>query len=746
MTDRALQPLLHDLVSVVRAPTSALSDAAGQIRPAGVQGVFHADNRVLSRAELRVDGREPEAVAAAPDGPHAARFVGLVRWLGDPSPDPTVRIERLRRLTPRGIDEELHLVSTAAVPVRATVTLDLDCDLAPIEVVKSGSPAPPAPVPVSRSGGFRWAADGTTVTVTAESVTTTTPAPDAGPATGAGPGTGPDPAPGPDPAAGPAGTAGPAGVRLAWPVDLPPRGRTVLRWRLLVDDPKAAVVAPTADTTWSVPEVTADDRRLTRLVRRSMDDLTGLRLADAASPHEVFLAAGVPWFLTLFGRDSLWAARMLLPTGTALAGSTLRVLANRQGERTDPHTGEAPGKILHELRRHDFTLPADRLSLPPAYYGTVDATLLWIVLLHEAWRWGLPEPEVAALLPHLEAALGWLGDHADPDGDGFVEYVDTSGRGLSNQGWKDSGDAVRFRDGRLAAAPIALAEVQGYAYQAAMCGADLLDAFDRPGGQRWRDHAGALAHRFRERFWVDGRYGPQPALALDRDKRPVDSLTSNIGHLLGTGLLSGAEAAQVAELLTTDALAGGFGLRTMSAEDAGFSPLSYHCGSIWSHDTAIVLAGLAREGFHRAAAVLAEGLLAAAEAFDYRLPELYSGDDRSALGRPVPYPAACRPQAWSAAAGVALLHAAVGLDPDVPAGRVRLRPLAGRTLGAVSARGLRVAGAPVDVAVDRAGRVVLTGLPAGLRVEPAGAQWPVAPRGSVEQGVQADGEPGTLAH
>ncbi|MBO4210477.1 amylo-alpha-1,6-glucosidase [Micromonospora echinofusca] len=736
MTDRPLQPLLHDLVSVVRAPTSALSDPAGQIRPAGVQGVFHADNRVLSRAELRVDGREPEPVAAAPDGPHAVRFVSLARWLGDPSPDPTVRIERLRRLTTRGLDEEIHLVSTATGPVRATVTLDLDCDLAPIETVKSGSPAPPASPPTSRPDGYRWAAHGTTVTATADPAT--------------GPGTGTDPA---EPAR-PGSTA-----RLAWPVDLPPGGRTVLRWRLLVDDPKAVVTAPPAGSTWSVPEVTADDRRLTRLVRRSMDDLTGLRLADATAPHEVFLAAGVPWFLTLFGRDSLWAARMLLPTGTALAGSTLRVLAARQGRRTDPHTGEAPGKILHELRRHEFTLPADRLSLPPAYYGTVDATLLWIVLLHEAWRWGLPEAEVSALLPHLQAALGWLADHADPDGDGFVEYLDTSGRGLSNQGWKDSGDAVRFRDGRLAAAPIALAEVQGYAYQAAMCGADLLDAFDRPDGQRWRDHAGALARRFRDRFWVDGRYGPQPALALDRDKRPVDSLTSNIGHLLGTGLLSAAESAQVAELLTTDAMAGGFGLRTMSAEDAGFSPLSYHCGSIWSHDTAIVLAGLAREGFHRAAATLAEGLLTAAEAFDYRLPELYGGDDRAALGRPVPYPAACRPQAWSAAAGVALLHAAVGLDPDVPAGRVGLRPLAGPVLGAVSAGGLRVAGAPVDVAVDRAGRVTLTGLPAGLRVEPTGAPWPtgarvapagtawpVAPRGSVEQGVQADGEPGTLAH
>ncbi|MEH0827121.1 amylo-alpha-1,6-glucosidase [Micromonospora sp. CPCC 205714] len=218
---------------------------------------------------------------------------------------------------------------------------------------------------------------------------------------------------------------------------------------------------------------------------------------------------------------------------------------------------------------------------------------------------------------------------------------------------------------------------------------------------------------------MDGPQGPHPALALDRDKRPVDSLTSNIGHLLGTGLLSGEEEAQVAHLLTGDALAGGFGLRTMSTGDAGFSPLSYHCGSIWAHDTAIVLAGLARAGFREAALGLAEGLLGAAEAFDHRLPELYGGDDRTLLGRPVPYPAACQPQAWSAAAAVLLLHAATGLHPDVPNGRVALRPLAGPELGAVSVQGLRVAGTRVDVHVDATGQATLANLPPTLTLTPA---------------------------
>ncbi|MEW2380759.1 glycogen debranching N-terminal domain-containing protein [Micromonospora sp. NPDC047707] len=702
MTERHLQPLLHDLVGVALAPTSALGDAAGQIRPTGVQGVFHADARVLSRAELRVDGREPEALARGAAGPHGARFVGLARWLGDPGPDPTVRVERTRHLHPGGLTEEVRLVSSASVPVRATVDVDLACDLAPIELVKSGGATTPVAAEVGATGGLTWSGEGVTVHLTAEGAEVRADRADA-----------------------------PA---LRWPVELPSRGAVTLRWRLTVTDPRAVVATPAVETSWAEPRVHADDRRLTRLLDRSLADLRGLRLADPDAPQDVFLGAGVPWFLTLFGRDSLWAARMMLPLGTDLAAGTLRVLARRQGTRLDPATGEAPGKILHELRRLEFTLADGGLRLPPAYYGTVDATMLWVCLLHDAWRWGLPADQVAPLLPHLEAALGWLADHADADGDGLIEYVDTTGHGLSNQGWKDSGDAVRFRDGRLATAPIVLAEVQGYAYEAAVAGAALLDAFGRPGADRWRAYADRLAERFRATFWVDGPYGPQPALALDRDKRPVDSLTSNIGHLLGTGLLTAGEEAQVARLLTTDAMTGGFGLRTMSTGDAGFSPLSYHCGSIWTHDTAIVLAGLARAGFRQAALGLADGLLAAAEAFDYRLPELYGGDDRDLLGRAVPYPAACHPQAWSAAAAVLLLQAATGVYPDVPAGSVHLAPLAGADLGAVSAAGLRVGGSPVTVAVDRTGAASVTGLPADFQLTGPAASAPVpAPRPAAEE-------------
>ncbi len=661
---RRLQPLLHDLVPTVAAPTSALSGRDGQIRASGVQGVFHADLRALSLALLRLDGREPEPIMHVPTGPGTARFAALARWLGDSGADPTVRVDRIRRTEPDGLAEEIHLVSTAATPVSTQVTLDLACDAAPIDVVKRGAEWTKVPPALVSSAGLAWTSEDTEISATGE---------------------GADVHPG----------------GLAWTVELPPRGSATLRWRLRVRDRGGVVVAPRRRIPeWSRPQVTADDRRLVRLLDRSLDDLASLRLSERGEPDDVFIAGGVPWFLTLFGRDSIWAARMLLPLGTELAGGTLRVLARRQGRWVDADTGEAPGKIMHELRRQELVTRAGE-GLPPVYYGTVDATLLWISLLHDAWRWGMPTDQVTALLPNLEAALGWLAGPADSDGDGFVEYIDVSGHGLGNQGWKDSGDSVRFHDGSRARAPIALCEVQGYAYRAAMDGAALLEAFGMPGTGRWREYAAALADRFRQQYWVDGPQGPFPALALDRDKRPVNSLTSNIGHLLGTGLLSPAESAQVAALLVAPSMSSGFGLRTMSTQDGGFSPLSYHCGSVWAHDTAIAIAGLARAGHGAEAAVLTEGLLAAAEAFDYRLPELFGGESRDEVPRPVPYPAACRPQAWSAAASVAILQAAVGLYPDVPGGQTVIRPMPGAPLGAISVQGLRVAGQSFDVSTPR---------------------------------------------
>jgi glycogen debranching enzyme len=455
----------------------------------------------------------------------------------------------------------------------------------------------------------------------------------------------------------------PAGLVVEWVAVVPARGSVTVGHDLVATAPDAVVRGVRSPHHWAELDPAPRDDRLARWIDRARDDLAALRLTTTDAPDDVFYAAGAPWFFTLFGRDSLWAARFTLPVDLTVASGTLRVLAGLQGTRHVPETAEQPGKIMHELRQQTLTIPGEDVSLPPLYYGTVDATALWVCLLHDAWRWGLPDSEVEALLPHLEAALAWMRDSGDSDGDLLLEYVDETGHGLANQGWKDSGDSVQWRDGTLAEGPIALCEVQAYAYEAAVHGADLLDAFGREGGDAWRTWAGRLRDRFRASFWVDDAAGAYPAIALDVAKRPVDTVTSNLGHLLGTGLLDPDEEALVASRLVSPELSSGFGLRTMSTDSAGYWPLSYHGGSVWTHDTAIAVQGLARAGFADEAALLAEGLLAAAPAFDHRMPELHSGDSSREVPSPVPYPASCRPQAWSAAAAVAVWSATHGVHP-----------------------------------------------------------------------------------
>jgi hypothetical protein len=655
------QPWLHDLVTVLSAPTVVLSERGGQIRDdAGAQGVLHADVRVLSRAVLEIGGAEPTPVGTGLESARSAWFVAVPRALGDDTTvDPTIRIERQRTVAPGEVSERIRVVSYADSGVDTDLVLTVAADLAGLAEIKSaraGRPVPLTPV----ASGLTWGDEELVITLSA-----------------------------------PGAVLADATVR--WPVRLDGRGTAEFGWRLTVTHPGAAVVAAPRVVPRPV-SVTADDPRLAELVARSLADADALRMAMPDHPDDVFLAAGAPWYCTLFGRDSIWAARLLLPFGWQLAAGTLRVLAACQGSKLDPDTAEAPGKIPHELR------PEGSL-----YYGTIDATPLWICLLHDAWRWGMPAEQVRPLLPALRAAFECMRRYGDSDGDGLLEYIDQSGHGLSNQGWKDSGDSIRFADGRIAKPPVALCEVQGYAYEAAMGGAELLTAFGEPGAESWRDWAARLAVAFRASFWLPAGY---PALALDAAKQPVDSLTSNIGHLLGTGLLTKDEEELVAARLSGPDMDSGFGLRTMSTRDAGYNPLSYHCGSVWSHDTAIVISGLFRSGQGNVAARLADGLLSAAAAFGWRLPELFSGEDRG----PVPYPAACRPQAWSAAAAGALAQALLGLDVDVPAGSIRVQPPdvapggAGRRLridGLVAGRETFSAG------VDETGRGYLDG--SGLR-------------------------------
>lgn len=623
----AMQPLLHDQHVILRAPVQAWQAADGSMGGAPIHGLYLGDVRLISRLGLRIGGAAGEPVALSEEGADRIRIVSLLRPLDDADADPHLRVIQTRVVDAHGAHETVRIESALPRSLRTTVEVRVGSDLASMDRVKSGQ-AGHAAVFTTSGSTARWGRDSVSAALRAE---------------------------------GASARSDDEGLVLGWDVRVDPGGAVEVGWRVDASDTRAVVTAPAEPAPWSLPPAAADDR-LRRWVARALDDLDALRLETPDSPGEQFLAAGAPWFFTLFGRDSLWAARLLLPLGTGLAASTLRVLARLQGADAVADTAEQPGKIMHELRRDTLEIPGERIALPPLYYGTVDATPLWICLLHDAWRAGMPEAEVQELLPHLESALVWMSDLGDSDGDGLLEYVDETGHGLSNQGWKDSGDSVQWRDGTLATGPIALCEVQGYAYEAARHGADLLEHFGRD-GTRWRTWAARLRTAFHERFWIEDPDGAYPAIALDARKRAVDSVASNMGHLLGTGLLDAEQARLVARRLLSPGLDSGYGLRTLSTDADGYWPLGYHRGTVWAHDTAIAIRGLAAEGLDPLP--LADGLLDAAAAFGYRMPELHSGDSRSETSRPVPYPAACRPQAWSAAAAVTCLEV-LGRTPPAP--------------------------------------------------------------------------------
>lgn len=665
------QPFLHDLVTTLRAPMVALASADGQVRESGVQGVYAFDRRALSAVVVSVDGHEPPCLATELVSASSARSTYVPRGLGDPIADPTVLLTRTRTVEADRVTETLRVSSRARAAVSLSLEVHLASDLAGMDHVKQGGRAEPLAA-VADADGVHWTAEHLRAHVVARPVPT-------------------------------AVTTDARGADLRWQLEVEPGTDVEVVLVARVQD--AGTPLPfTAQhaTPWAAVTVRADDSRVAPLATRGLDDLGALLLSDGG---DVFAAAGSPWFFTLFGRDSLWTARLLLPLGTDLAMGTLRALARRQGRADVVATEEQPGKILHEVRRDG--LDVGDLSLPPVYYGTVDATPLWVTLLVEAWRWGADPAAVAALLPAAEAALGWQRQQVAADPTGFVRYVDHTGSGLANQGWKDSGDSVQWADGHLADAPIALCEVQAYAYEAAVGAAGLLDAFGRPGAESLRQWACDLKQRFRSQFWVADDHGRYPAIALDRDGRAVDGIASNMGHLLGTGLLDPDEAATVAARLAGPDLDSGYGLRTLSSRSPRFSPTSYHGGAVWPHDTAITARGLLLEGHDDVAASLLTGLLAGAGGFADRLPELYAGVQSDVSG-PLPYPASCRPQAWSAAAGTAVATLALGLRPDVPAGTLTLSPPTVHPWGELVVEGLRLGDHPLSVTVDRDGAATAT--------------------------------------
>ena len=661
------QPYLHDLYAAIGAPTQAWTAADGDIHPGtGAQGCYHGDVRILSGLILTVDGQRPVPLTTGAHGPDRIEFVATAPALDLPDPDPKVRVRRELTVRPGEVDLQVTVTNGNDVSRHGSLCVEVQSDLAGMDEIKSGvCPDPLIPSIDSGDGGvsLRWSGEGTVAVLTADGAALEPSGSDDG------------------------------HPRLVWQVALEPSASRTFGLRLRARDERA-VVAATDGVPWTAPRVSCADERIPRLVQRSLEDLAGLVMTTPFSPGDPFLAAGAPWYFTLFGRDSLWAARMMLPLGTALAEGTLRTLAALQGSAVSVETAEQPGKIPHEVRREALQLD-ETSHLPPIYYGTIDATPLWICLLHDAWTWGMPEDAVRPLLPALRAALSWMEDYGDADGDGLLEYNDEAGTGLANQGWKDSGDSVQFTDGTLASGPIALVEVQAYAYEAATKGARLLDAFDgASAGEPWRTWADRLRDRFHDSFWTSDHLGPYLGIALDGDKRLVDSVTSNPGHVLGTGILSPEQSELVARRLVHETMSSGLGLRTMSTDSAGYWPLKYHGGSVWPHDTAIAIRGLVAEGHHEAAANLVEGLLRAADHFDYRLPELYSGDRYERGAGVVPYPAACRPQAWSAASAIAILEALTLPVPDRATGSIRSASGGSTPFGDIHIEGLVVGRVP----------------------------------------------------
>jgi glycogen debranching enzyme len=410
------------------------------------------------------------------------------------------------------------------------------------------------------------------------------------------------------------------------------------------------------------PRVESDSDSLRATYRRSLVDLAALRFRPPIAGNRSLPAAGLPWFMTMFGRDSIFTSLQALPFTPELAATTLRALGEWQGTRVDDFRDEDPGRILHEMRYGELAAFEERPHTP--YYGNADATPLFVVLLDEYELWSGDRKLVRELEHEARAALNWIDEYADLQGNGYISYKRRNeATGLENQCWKDSWDSISYRDGRLPGFPRATCELQGYAFDAKKRGARLARLVwkDEPLAQRLDKEAAELKRRFNRDFWIeDGEYF---ALALDENGEQVDALTSNNGHLLWSGIVDKSKAKAVARHLMGPRLFSGWGVRTLAEGEARYNPIGYHVGTVWPFDCSFIAWGLRRYGFKEEAARIAAGILDAAEFFDGRLPEAFGGYDRPVTRYPVQYPTACSPQAWSTGAPLLLLRTMLGLEP-----------------------------------------------------------------------------------
>jgi glycogen debranching enzyme len=637
-------------VSVLEGSTFVVGDRRGDVRPGEGRehGFFSDDTRFLSRWVLEVDDT-PLTLLGLDQGTHflAQFFLAPDGDVGDEVPYSVMR----RRLLDQVWTEELTIVSHRHEVAEVSVRVELDADFADLFEVKDGVVADRDVEWTFGSGALRLSYAAGAFSRAVEIVTS--------------------------PPARLTHGALAYSLRLepgeSWtatftvtPCSRQPGASFVARAARggSLAEQRAAKALELEEWLAQAPVLETDDDGLARTYRACLTDLAALRLHPDLEAEASLPAAGLPWFMALFGRDSLITSFQALPYLPGLAATTLRVLAARQAVTRDDFQEQEPGKILHELRFGELTASGRRPHSP--YFGSADATPLFLVLLDEYHRWTGDDALVVELEGAARAALAWIDDSGDLDGDGYVEYARRNeATGLLNQCWKDSWDSMQFEDGTLARGPIATCEIQGYVYDARRrCARLAREVWNDPSlALRLDAQADALRARFRADFWMPERNCH--ALALDGDKRQVDGLTSNIGHLLWSGILSDEEAAITASQLLEAELFSGWGIRTLGSAEGGYNPLGYHTGTVWPHENSMIAAGLARYGHAAAAATIGTAILTAAPHFEHRLPEVFAGYPAAVTGVPVAFPTASRPQAWAAGAPLLILTTLLGLEPGM---------------------------------------------------------------------------------
>ncbi len=696
-------PLGTDAIAILEGRTFMFSDARGDVPAGSVGGLLHDDTRFLSCWELTLNGE-----LLSPLKSRAVDYYSAAFFLTNPGttglPASTLTIRRLR-FVGGGLHEQISVYNPTPGPVRFELRLTAGVDFADLFEVKSRVRDRSASIdvehdPQERNLHFHYEVPGflaeTDVRVAQSRVV-----------------------PGMETVHG-GRDAEPRieGDGVVWDVELEPRHMLFALVRVTVrvnertlepmhdDFGEQQLLTDGALTGWlaEVPRFRCESPLLGNVLERSVLDLAALRIeGEVGGEPYVLPAAGLPWFMTLFGRDTLITSLFTLGVGPELARGALHLLGALQGTRLDDFRDEEPGKILHELRQGELTVTGEKPHSP--YYGTADATPLYLMLMSAYWRWTGDDAFVRERWPNVLAALEWIDRSGDLDGDGFVEYRTRSSQGLGNQCWKDSWDGIQFADGTIPYLPIATAEIQGYVYDAKLRVAEMAEPLleDRALAERLRGEAGDLRERFDASFWSPAR-GGYYVVGLDGDKRPIDSMTSNMGHLLWSGIVPEERAEVVARHLLSESMFSGWGVRTLSTEDAGYNPIGYHVGTVWPHDNAIAAQGLARYGFREEANRICMAQLEAATHSDARLPEAFAGLRRDAARFPVPFPSACSPQAWATGAPFALLASMLGME--VQDGELRVDPCVPEELGRVFVHGIHAFGTHWDVeAQGRTGRV-----------------------------------------